>query len=152
MRLLIYQSANENSAKEFDNWLQKNQTQSTYAVIWSQKQIDQMRAYKVQFQNWKQRNGEPPSLIDSLYFDEHANDITTYLSNRGYFKAKTKVNKEITSSSRQTANLIYDIQTGLPYYLDSITTEIKSPVIDSLYQLKSAESILKKGNQFNTLE
>ena len=111
-----------------------------------------MRAYKVQFQNWKRRNGEPPSLIDSLYFDEYANDITTYLSNRGYFKAKTKVTKELTSSSRQTANLIYDIQTGLPYYLDSITTDIKSRVIDSLYQLKSAESILKKGNQFNTLD
>ena len=153
LRLLIYQSANENSATEFDNWLQKNPKRSQrMQSIWSQKQIDQMRAYKVQFQNWKRRNGEPPSLIDSLYFDEYANDITTYLSNRGYFKAKTKVTKELTSSSRQTANLIYDIQTGLPYYLDSITTDIKSPVIDSLYQLKSAESILKKGNQFNTLD
>ena len=153
LRLLIYQSANENSAKEFDNWLQKNPKRSQrMQSIWSQKQIDQMRAYKVQFQNWKRRNGEPPSLIDSMYFDKYANDITTYLSNRGYFKAKTKVAKELKSSSRQTANLIYDIQTGLPYYLDSITTDIKSPVIDSLYQLKSAESILKKGNQFNTLD
>ena len=153
LRLLIYQSANENSATEFDNWLQKNPKRSQrMQSIWSQKQIDQMRAYKDQFQNWKRRNGEPPSLIDSLYFDEYANNITTYLSNRGYFKAKTKVAKELTSSSRQTANLIYDIQTGLPYYLDSITTDIKSRVIDSLYQLKYAESILKKGNQFNTLD
>ena len=153
LRLLIYQSANENSAKEFDNWLQKKPKRSKrMQSIWSQKQIDQMRAYKVLFQKWKQRNGEPPSLIDSLYFEKYANDITTFLSNRGYFKAKTKVAKELTSSSRQKANLIYDIQTGLPYYLDSITTEIKSPVIDSLYQLKSAKSILKKGNQFNTLD
>ena len=153
LRLLIYQSANENSATEFDNWLQKKPKRSQrMQSIWSQKQIDQMRAYKVQFQNWKQRNGEPPSLIDSLFFDQYANDITTYLSNRGYFKAKTKVSKELTSSSRQKANLIYDIQTGLPYYLDSITTDIKSPVIDSLYQLKSSESILKEGNQFNTFD
>ena len=153
LRLLIYQSANENSATEFDNWLQKKTKRSQrMQSIWSQKQIDQMRAYKVQFQNWKQRNGEPPSLIDSLFFDQYANDITTYLSNRGYFKAKTKVSKELTSSSRQKANLIYDIQTGLPYYLDSITTDIKSPVIDSLYQLKSSESILKEGNQFNTFD
>jgi outer membrane protein assembly factor BamA len=153
LRLLIYQSANENSAQEFDNWLQKSPIRSQrMQSIWSQKQIDQMRAYKVKFQNWKRRNGEPPSLIDSLYFDEYANDITTYLSNRGYFKAKTKVAKELTSSTRQKANLIYDIQTGLPYYLDSIKTDIKSPVIDSLYQLNSTESILKKGNQFNTLD
>ena len=153
LRLLIYQSANENSATEFDNWLQKKTKRSQrMQSIWSKKQIDQMRAYKVQFKNWKQRNGEPPSLIDSLFFDQYANDITTYLSNRGYFKAKTKVSKELTSSSRQKANLIYDIQTGLPYYLDSITTDIKSPVIDSLYQLKSSESILKEGNQFNSFD
>jgi outer membrane protein assembly factor BamA len=87
-----------------------------------------------------------------LYFDEYADNITTYLSNRGYFKAKTKVAKELTSASRKKANLIYDIQTGLPYYLDTITTDIKSPVIDSLYQLRAEESILKEGNQFNTLD
>jgi outer membrane protein assembly factor BamA len=153
LRLLIYQSANENSAQKFDNWLQKNPKRNQrMQSIWSQKQVDQMRAYRVQFQDWKRRNGEPPSLIDSLYFDEYANDITTYLSNRGYFKAKTTVAKELTSEARKKANLIYDIQTGLPYYLDSISTEIKSPIIDSLYQRKSTESILKKGNQFNTLD
>ena len=153
LRLLIYQSANENSGQKFDSWLQKNPKRSErMQSIWSQKQVDQMRAYKVQFQDWKRRNGEPPSLIDSLYFDEYANNITTYLSNRGYFKAKTKVAKELTSESRKKANLIYDIQTGLPYYLDTITTDIKSPVIDSLYQVRAEESILKKGNQFNTLD
>ena len=153
LRLLIYQSANENTAQEFDNWLQKKPKRNQrMQSIWSQKQIDQIRAYKVQFQDWKRRNGEPPSLIDSLYFDEYADNITTYLSNRGYFKAKTKVAKELTSASRKKANLIYDIQTGLPYYLDTITTDIKSPVIDSLYQLRAEESILKKGNQFNTLD
>ncbi len=153
LRLLIYQSANENTAQEFDNWLQKKPKRNQrMQSIWSQKQIDQIRAYKVQFQDWKRRNGEPPSLIDSLYFDEYADNITTYLSNRGYFKAKTKVAKELTSSSRKKANLIYDIQTGLPYYLDTITTDIKSPVIDSLYQLRAEESILKEGNQFNTLD
>ena len=153
LRLLIYQSANENTAQEFENWLQKKPKRNQrMQSIWSQKQIDQIRAYKVQFRDWKRRNGEPPSLIDSLYFDEYANNITTYLSNRGYFKAKTKVAKELTSASRKKANLIYDIQTGLPYYLDTITTDIKSPVIDSLYQLQAEESILKKGNQFNTLD
>ena len=153
LRLLIYQSANENTAQEFGNWLQKKPKRNQrMQSIWSQKQIDQIRAYKVQFQDWKRRNGEPPSLIDSLYFDEYADNITTYLSNRGYFKAKTKVAKELTSASRKKANLIYDIQTGLPYYLDTITTDIKSPVIDSLYQLRAEESILKEGNQFNTLD
>ena len=153
VRLLLYQSANDSAAVDFDNWLQKTPKRSKrMQAIWSQKQIDQMRSYQVQLQDWKKRNGEPPSLIDSLYYTNYADNISTYLSNNGYFKAKTNVRKEITSTTGQTANLVYDIQTGLPYYLDSISTDIKSPVIDSLFKLSAKQSYLKKGQQFNTLD
>ena len=153
VRLLLYQSANDSAAVDFDNWLQKTPKRSKrMQAIWSQKQIDQMRSYRVQLQDWKKRNGEPPSLIDSLYYTNYADNISTYLSNNGYFKAKTNVRKEITSTTGQTANLVYDIQTGLPYYLDSISTDIKSPVIDSLFKLSAKQSYLKKGQQFNTLD
>ena len=153
VRLLLYQSANDSAAVDFDNWLQKTPKRSKrMQAIWSQKQIDQMRSYRVQFQDWKMRNGEPPSLIDSLYYNNYADNISTYLSNNGYFKAKTNVRKDITSTTGQTANLVYDIQTGLPYYLDSISTDIKSPVINSLFRLSAKQSLLKKGQQFNTLD
>ncbi len=153
VRLLLYQSANDSAAVDFDNWLQKTPKRSKrMQAIWSQKQIDQMRSYRVQFQDWKMRNGEPPSLIDSLYYNNYADNISTYLSNNGYFKAKTNVRKDITSTTGQTANLVYDIQTGLPYYLDTISTDIKSPVINSLFRLSAKQSLLKKGQQFNTLD
>ena len=153
MRLLLYQSANDSAAVDFDNWLQKTPKRSKrMQAIWSQKQIDQMRSYRVQLQDWKKRNGEPPSLIDSLLYNNYADNISTYLSNNGYFKAKTNVRKEITSVTGQTANLVYDIQTGLPYYLDSISTDIKNPEIDSLFKLSTKQSYLKKGQQFNTLD
>lgn len=153
LRLFIHQSANVNTSKDFDAWLQKRPNrQKRMRAIWSQKQIDQMRAYKEQFQEWKIRNGEPPSLINSLAFEEYANTINTYLSNKGYFKAKTTITKELKSERKKTVNLVYDIQSGLPYYLDSISVQIQSPIIDSLYRLSSDQSILKKGNQFNTLD
>ena len=153
VQLLLYQSANDSAAVDFDNWLQKTPKRSKrMQTIWSQKQIDQMRTYRVQLQDWKKRNGEPPSLIDSLFYNNYADIISTYLSNNGYFKAKTIVRKEITSPTGQTANLIYDIQTGLPYYLDTISTEIKNKVIDSLFKLSAKQSYLKKGQQFNTLD
>ncbi|MEC7568313.1 MAG: hypothetical protein VYA01_04810, partial [Bacteroidota bacterium] len=153
VQLLLYQSANDSAALDFDNWLQKTPKRSKrMQTIWSQKQIDQMRSYRVQLQDWKKRNGEPPSLIDSLFYNNYADIISTYLSNNGYFKAKTIVRKEITSPTGQTASLIYDIQTGLPYYLDTISTEIKNKVIDSLFKLSAKKSYLKKGQQFNTLD
>ena len=153
LRLLIYQSANDSAAVDFDNWLQKRPNRrKRMQAIWSQKQIDQMRSYRVQLQDWKKRSGEPPSLVDSLSYQNYAKTIRTYLSNKGYFKAKTEVRKELSSAKKQTANLIYDIQTGLPYYLDSISTNIKSPVIDSLFKQNSKESLLQEGKQFNTLD
>ena len=153
VQLLLYQSANDSAAVDFDNWLQKTPKRSKrMQTIWSQKQIEQMRSYRVQLQDWKKRNGEPPSLVDSLFYNNYADIISTYLSNNGYFKAKTIVRKEITSPTGQTASLIYDIQTGLPYYLDTISTDIKNPVIDSLFKLSAKKSYLKKGQQFNTLD
>ena len=153
VQLLLYQSANDSAAVDLDNWLQKTPKRTKrMQSIWSQKQIDQMRSYRVQLQDWKKRNGEPPSLIDSLFYNNYGDIISTYLSNNGYFKAKTNVRKEITSTTGQTANLLYDIQTGLPYYLDSISTVIKNKVIDSLFKLSAKQSYLKKGQQFNTLD
>ena len=55
LRLLLYQSANNSAAVDFDNWLQKTPKRSKrMQAIWSQKQIDQMRSYRVQLQDWKQ--------------------------------------------------------------------------------------------------
>lgn len=152
LKLLLHQSANLNVNYDFDQWLQKKpKRQARMQKIWSQKQIDQMRSYKTRFQEWKMRNGEPPSLVDSLLYASYANNLRTYLSNKGYFKTSVEVEEIIENESKKRKNLVYNIQTGLPYALDTIGTQIQSPVIDSLYQEIRNESLLKKGDNFNTL-
>ena len=152
LKLMLHQGANPNAGDDFDQWLLKKPKRlSRMKSIWSQKQIDQMRAYKIRFQNWKTRNGEPPSLVDSVLYNNYANNIQTYLSNNGFFKAAVEVEEILESQKRKRKNLVYHIQTDLPYTLDTISTQIQSPVIDSLYREIQKGSLIKRGDTFNTL-
>ena len=152
LKLMLFQAAKPNAGDDFDRWLEKKtQRLSRMQKIWSQKQIDQMRAYKIRFQEWKMRNGEPPSIVDSLRYADYARNLQTYQSNHGYFKAMVMVEETIENEAKKRKNLVYNIQTGLPYALDTIKTEIQSPVIDSLYEEIRDVSPLKEGATFNTL-
>ncbi|MBL6646571.1 MAG: BamA/TamA family outer membrane protein [Flavobacteriaceae bacterium] len=152
LKLLLHQGANPNAGDDFDQWLlRKPKRLSRMKSIWSQKQIDQMRAYKMRFQEWKTRNGEPPSLVDSVLYNNYANNIQTYLSNNGFFKATVDVEEILENQKRKRKNLVYHIQTDLPYTLDTISTQIQSPVIDSLYREIQKGSLIKRGDTFNTL-
>jgi len=152
LKLMLHQGANPNAGNDFDQWLLKKPKRlSRMKKIWSQKQIDQMRAYKIRFQEWKTRNGEPPSLVDSVLYNNYANNIQTYLSNNGFFKAEIEVEEVLEDQKRKRKNLVYKIQTGLPYTLDTIRTQIQSPVIDSLYREIQKGSFINKGDTFNTL-
>lgn len=152
LKLMLHQGANPNAEDDFDQWLlRKPKRLSRMKSIWSQKQIDQMRAYKMRFQEWKTRNGEPPSLVDSVQYNNYANNIQTYLSNNGFFKAAVDVEEILEDQKRKRKNLVYHIQTDLPYTLDTISTQIQSPVIDSLYREIQKGSLIKRGDTFNTL-
>jgi len=152
LKLMLHQGANPNVGENFDQWLLKNPKRLTRMQnIWSQKQIDQMKSYKIRFQQWKTRNGEPPSLIDSVLYNNYANNIQTHLSNNGFFKASVEVEETFENQRKKRKNLVYSIQTGLPYTLDSISTQIQSPVIDSLYHEIQKGSLINRGDTFNTL-
>jgi len=148
--LLLYQSANNQAGSDFDNWLEKKpKRQKRLEAIWSKKQLDRMRAYKTGFQEWKKRNGEAPVVSDSLSRAFNAQKLTAFYSNEGYFN--TQVQSSINSLNKK-AKVRYDVQTNAPYYLDSISTNILSPVLDSIYHANLAHKVLQSGNRFRTAD
>ncbi|MFN3641269.1 MAG: outer membrane protein assembly factor, partial [Flavobacterium sp.] len=72
----------------------------------------------------------------------------TYFFNNGFFDVKTK--NSIDSVGIKRGAITYSIETGDPYILDSITVNISSPSLDSLYAITSNQSYVKKGEQFNS--
>lgn len=147
--LLLYQSANDRVGEEFDAWLAKKPNRQKHMnALWSAKQVAKMKDYKIAFQEWKKRSGEAPVLTDSIARAANAKKLHAFFSNEGYFNANVKINTEIKN---RNAKVTYKVDTKSPYYLDSISVHIQSPVLDSIYHANQNKSLLQQGDRFRTL-
>ncbi len=152
LALMIHQSARSDADTAFVSWLhRKPKRLEKMRKLWSKKQIYQMRDYIMGFQKWKKSVGEAPSLVDSFQMELTSQKLNSYLKNKGYFKSKVNFEKK-SLDKKGYAEVIYSTTLGLPYYLDTISVNIASPAIDSLYFASKNNAVLKRGNQFNTLD
>ena len=96
------------------------------------------------------KTGEAPSIVDSLKTNKSKKNLEDYYFVNGWFDRK--VTYDITKYDNQRAAINYNVETGQPYFLDSISTKISSPIIDSLYQKIKSESVVVKDNQFKAVD
>lgn len=150
LRLHIYNLARPNRDSIYLKWMQENpEGLKRRNAILSEKQTIAFGQGLVNFNKWLKRTGEPPSLIDKVAIDKSKEKLRAWYWNQGWFN--TKVDHNIIDSDRpKRAKVEYLVDRGQPYKIDSISTQIATPVIDSLYQLVKSESILKKGEQYFT--
>ena len=78
-------------------------------------------------------------------------NLKSYFKNNGYFKSKISSDIEVDLNNKNYGKVIYKIDLGSQYYLDSIKTNIQSPLLDSIYTQNIKDSFLKKNSSFNTL-
>ncbi|WP_298418312.1 BamA/TamA family outer membrane protein [uncultured Kordia sp.] len=150
LRLNIYNLAGENPDSVFNAWINKNPKRyDRLKRRYSKKQIREMANYKRGFNNWLKKTGEAPVIIDSIKTRKTTKRLKVYYKNKGYFNAKTKY-EIIPSDKEKRASIKYSINTGNPYFIDSLDVIVKSPDLDSIYNLSKDKSFLKVGNQFNT--
>jgi len=147
--LLLHQSANDSAGIAFDTWIAKKPNrQKRMESIWSAKQVAKMRDYITGYQHWKKRTGEAPVLTDTLLRAANAQKLNAFFSNEGFFNAVVKTE---TEEKNNIATVRYNVTTNSPYYLDSISTNIKSPVLDSIYHANIKKSVLNQGDTFRTM-
>ena len=106
-----------------------------------------MKAYKSGFQAWKRKTGEAPVLSDSLSTAINAQKLNAFFSNEGYFNATVETSATLNN---RNASVNYNVSTNTPYFIDSIKTNIQSPVLDSIYVANKADSKIKQGDRFRT--
>ncbi len=152
LRLNIYNLAGLNPDSTFQAWLEENPNrQPRLYKRYSEKQVREMRNYKVGFNNWLKKTGEAPVIIDDKKTKKTTNRLKVYYQNKGYFNAKA--NYEILPSEKEKrASIDYTVTTGNPYFLDSLQVQIKSRDLDSIYNLHKDKSVLKQGKQYNTVD
>ncbi|WCO01107.1 translocation and assembly module lipoprotein TamL [Psychroserpens ponticola] len=116
----------------------------------SLKQYEALINSKKGFNTWLKKTGEAPVIFNDLKAEKTAAGLKKYFYSKGWFNVNTSY--DVEKDSTQKASVTYKVVRGNPFYLDSITTSIASPVVDSLYRKKFKEnSLIKQGQQFDEL-
>jgi len=100
--------------------------------------------------------GEAPVLLDSLKIAKSAQQMRLYLIKKGYFK--NAVESEVvfldeTSTRRKNkkkAKVIYKVKPNMPYKINDYKRDIKDKTIDKVLSPLAVDSLIKKGNNFDT--
>ena len=144
LRLHIYNLARENRDSLFEVWLDKNpKRRERLTKKLSKKQLDQLKASALGFNNWLKKTGEAPVIIDSLKNgnENPINNPDIYLNflNIDLIIDFIKVQLSEDSSNK------YVIYSNFDYNLSSIYLFLQSILNTQDYQnIKTKKSELKK--------
>lgn len=145
--LYFYNLGNPDFAKTFEEWMisHPKKTQK-YDRVFSNKQSRILYNTNKGFNNWFLNKGQSPILYDEKKTQKTMKSLKNYYIANGFFE--TVVDFESKHPKEKEIKIKYKITTNQQYYIDSLTTEIESKALDSIYQLKKDLSLVKKGNPF----
>ncbi|MBK8955821.1 MAG: BamA/TamA family outer membrane protein [Saprospiraceae bacterium] len=89
-----------------------------------------------------EKNGEPPSLLDTTACEATRKNFTNYLYNLGYFNAEADYSIKI---KHKKAKVTYTLKTGPRYYINEIVYTAEDSIIAQLLNNNSESSILSPG-------
>lgn len=151
LRLNLYNLAKDNPDSAYYNWLErKPNRRKNLAKILSEKQVDRLsQAFFISgLSRMLKKTGEAPVIIDEKKVLKSRNRLKAYYTfNKGFFDVE--VGTKIDSAGKKKGKVTYTINTGRAYTLDTITHEIKTPALDTLYTKILDKSLIKKGEVFN---
>jgi outer membrane protein assembly factor BamA len=106
----------------------------------------EFKKFKYKFNHWKFKNGEAPVILDSTKTKLTTDNLKQHFISQGYFR--TKVDYKEARKKNKRATVDYTINTGNAFLLDSVSENIKSPVLDSLFQLHKNKTFIKTNDEF----
>ncbi|MBJ2173867.1 BamA/TamA family outer membrane protein [Aureibaculum sp. A20] len=146
--LHIYNFAKPNYEIKFQEWLDKNPNKERKLVnVFSQKQVKAMENAYNGVNAWFLKNGNAPVISDSTKIRKSVISLTKYYQSKGYFDAEVSF-KQIKKDNKKIT-VDYLVTKNNPYFIDSLTTDISSPVLDSLYKLYRNKSLVVVGDQID---
>jgi len=154
LRLNLYNLAKENPDSTYQNWLEKKpKRKKRLNAFFSKKQVNRLgESFAVKgFSNFLKGVGEPPVIIDTAKTKKSIQRLQLYYGTKGYFNNIASYDI-IPSKQKRRAEINYKVDLGKPYIVDSLTTNIASSDLDSLYQKNKDSSHVNEKTQFNLSE
>ena len=147
VKLHIYNLAKENPDSLFNYWINKKPKRiERLTKMYSEKQVDQLKKYKRNFNFWLKKSGEPPSIFFENNSNSTSKRLEQYYKNKGFFN--TSVLTSIDTIAHQKVNVTYQVKTGESFVVDQKTENIASADLDSIYQKNLENSFIKEGEVF----
>ena len=149
LRLSLYNLAKKNPDSSYNVWLDKkpNRRKNLKKLI-SDKQIERLgKSFVVAgFSNFLKKTGEPPVIIDKKRVEKSKTRLSGFYFDNGFLK--NEVSYKVDSVGIKKGNVTYKVVTGKQYTIDSLSREIETPEIDSLYATIASNSAIKKGDYY----
>ena len=148
LKLYVYNLVNKNQDSLFDIWIDKNPKKNKIInKIFSKKQVNQLKKYRISINNWLKKNSEIPATIDSISLKKNIDRINQYYKNLGYFN--NKISYLVKNIGDSKSEITYQIFRGNHYKIDSIKTNIESKTIKKIYDNHLNDSFLKSNDFFS---
>ncbi|GMN05782.1 BamA/TamA family outer membrane protein [Croceitalea sp. MTPC5] len=151
LRLNLYNLVKENPDSLYQVWLTKKENrEKRLNRLLSKKQVNRLgESFVVKgYNNLFKRIGEAPAIIDSTRTKKTLERLEAYYGSKGYFNnsASYRINE---TKRKKRAEMDYNVNLGKPYCIDSISENIASKPLDSLYRTNIDKSLVKEGEQFD---
>ena len=150
MRLQLFNMAKVDPDSSYQAWLDKHPKSERFLThLLSAKQVDRLGTsfFVSGLDRTLKDLGEAPVIYDNERTKRSVTRLKNHYFNQGYFN--TKVRFELDSIKPKKITASYQVQTGKPYFFDSISTTIQSPELKELYPKSRRPSLIKKGDQYN---
>ena len=154
LRLNLYNLAKKDPDSSFQAWLHRKEKREKRLVnTLSQKQVNRLgESFLVKgYSDWLKKIGEPPSIIDTTQTKKSLERLSIYYGSKGYFNNSTSFEIDSTKKKKR-AEINYTIALGKPFIVDSITRNISSKAIDSIYSLNEDKSFIENSKQFDLVD
>ncbi|MFO7843658.1 MAG: BamA/TamA family outer membrane protein [Bacteroidales bacterium] len=95
---------------------------------------------------WLKRIGEEPVIYDDFLTNKSAQQIKSYLNNKGYYNS---VVSDTAIFKRQRARILYRVEANKPYKIKRLSYNIQDSLIEPLIFKDSVNSLITTGENFD---
>ena len=151
LRLNLYNLAKPNPDSSYKaKFINNPKKYERLSKILSKKQVDRLgnSFWYSGIHNFLKKTGEAPIIVDDKSTKKSLSRLRAYYFNKGFFDVQAQ--STIDTVANKKAEITYSIETKSPYYIDTLTTIIASPALDSLYKKNKSAALLKSGDIYKT--
>ena len=120
--LHIYNLADPQPDSTFNRWLHKNPKRKERLIrLLSKKQVNQLDSSYVNFNQWLQKSGDAPAIIDKQKIEKSLVRLKRWYASYGYFNDEVDYKIEPSEKKKKRAKVTYFVKKHQPDFVgDSI--------------------------------